>query len=163
MQLPITGNDIRKTLLGAELTDMECDILAQICVVRHIASGETLFREGESDHELFVVLDGRLAVNKDSGRGYSDTLHILSPGDLAGESGFLDGKPHSATLRAVGDAMVLSLHRENLERLVKDHPFMVYHVMRAIVRSVRSIMMRMNSQCTQMTSYIQQTGGGGRF
>lgn len=160
MQLPITGNDIRKTLLGAELTDMECETLAQVCEVRHVPSGETLFREGESHHELFVVIDGRLSVNKDTGRGYADTLHILGPGDLAGESGFLDGKPHSATLRAVGDTTVLSLHREHLERLIKDHPFMVYHVMRAIVRSIRAIMIRMNAQCSQMTSYIQQTGGG---
>jgi len=160
MQLPITSNDLRKTLLGAELTELECNTLAQVCTVRHIASGEVLFREGESHHELYVILDGRLAVNKDSGRGFADTLHILSAGDLAGESGFLDGKPHSATLRAVGDATVLALHRENLERLVKDHPFMVYHVMRAIIRSIRGIMIRMNNQCTQMNQYIQS---GSRF
>jgi len=91
MQLPITSNDLRKTLLGAELTELECNTLAQVCTVRHIASGEVLFREGESHHELYVILDGRLAVNKDSGRGFADTLHILSQGDLAGESGFLDG------------------------------------------------------------------------
>jgi CRP-like cAMP-binding protein len=158
MQLPITSNDIRKTLLGAELTELECNTLAQVCTVRHIPSGEILFREGESHHELYVILDGRLAVNKDSGRGFVDTLHILSAGELAGESAFLDGKPHSATLRAVGDTTVLALHRENLERLIKDHPFMVYHVMRAIIRSIRSIMMRMNSQCVQMSNYIQQSG-----
>jgi len=154
----ISPEAIKNTALGTELTLEQCGILARACRLRQLESGEVLFEEGSSDDELFIILGGKLAVSRDSGRGFSNTLHLLSPGDLAGESGFLDGKPHSATLRAVGTTQVLSLKRDKLESLLFENPVVVYGVMRAIVRSVREIIRRMNQQYQQMTDYINQSG-----
>ncbi|HQT44231.1 MAG TPA: cyclic nucleotide-binding domain-containing protein, partial [Halothiobacillus sp.] len=67
--------------------------------------------------------------------------------------------PHSATLRAVGDAQVLTIERARLEALLIDHPIIVYKVMRAIVYSIREITRRMNQQHQQMLNYINPDCG----
>jgi len=155
----IKGTDIKNTVLGKELSDDQCALLAGVCGQRHIPSGELLFAEGERSDTLYIIVEGKLAVTRDTGRGFPDTLHLLESGQLAGESGFLDGSPHSATLKAVGDTRVVTLDRAHLESLLIDHPILVYKVMRAIVRSVREIVRRMNRQHTELMTYINPNFG----
>ncbi len=159
MTQKVSGEELKQTALGRELSSEQCQLLANACRRRSIANGETLFREGEASDTLFVIISGRFAVSRDTGRGFSDTLHLLEAGHLAGESGFLDGSPHSATLRAVGDAEVVTLERAHLEALLVDHPILVYKVMRAIVHSIREIIRRMNRQHSELLSYINPSIG----
>ena len=86
-------------------------------------------------------------------------MHILHEGEMAGELGFIDGLEHSAALRAIGDCEVFSLKREKFELLMNDDPDLVYKVMRAIVRTVHSILRRMNIQYVEMTNYIYKQHG----
>ncbi|MDA3876855.1 MAG: cyclic nucleotide-binding domain-containing protein [Halothiobacillus sp.] len=159
--MTIEGRALQDTVIGRELTLEQCNTLALICEHLPVANGQLLFAEGSRSDHLFIVASGRFAVSRDTGRGFSDTLHLLGPGDLAGESGFLDGSPHSASLRAVGDATVLTIQRSRLEGLLIDNPIIVYKVMRAIVYSIREIIRRMNQQQIQMMNYINP--GCGRF
>lgn len=155
----VTGEELRQTVLGQELSEEQCRLLASVCTRRAVKNGEVLFEEGQTSDTLFIVIQGRFAVSRDTGRGFSDTLHLLETGQLAGESGFLDGSPHSATLRAVGDAQVVMLDRAHLESLLIDHPILVYKVMRAIVYSIREILRRMNRQYSELLSYINPSIG----
>jgi len=158
----IRGSDLKATTLGTELTDEQCAKLAGVCRLIEVKNGALLFEEGSRNDTLFIIMSGRFAVSRDTGRGFSDTLHLLGPGDLAGESGFLDGSPHSATLRAMGDTEVLTLERAQLEALLIDNPILVYKVMRAIIYSIRQVIRRMNQQQQQLMGYINQ-GGSGRY
>jgi CRP-like cAMP-binding protein len=155
----VTGEELKRTTLGRELSDEQCRVLATACSRRRVSNGDTLFEEGGASDSLFVIISGRFAVSRDTGRGFSDTLSLLEPGQLAGESGFLDGSPHSATLRAVGDAEVVLLDRAHLEGLLVDHPILVYKVMRAIVHSIREIIRRMNRQHSELLTYINPAIG----
>ncbi|HQS01919.1 MAG: hypothetical protein B7Y07_00880 [Halothiobacillus sp. 24-54-40] len=157
--MTIEGSVLQNTIIGRELTPEQCQILASVCAQKNIANGQLLFAEGTSSNTLFIVTAGRFAVSRDTGRGFSDTVHLLAAGELAGESGFLDGSSHSATLRAVGDATVLTIERVQLEALLIDHPIIVYKVMRAIVYSIREITRRMNQQHQQMLHYINPDCG----
>ena len=47
------------------------------------------------------------------------TLHVLQPGDMAGELGFIDGMPHSAGLRAITDSEVFNIHRKEFDALIE--------------------------------------------
>ncbi len=150
---------IAKSPLGSELAREECQTLAPIMHQRALADGETLFREGDTDDTLYILASGRLEVTRDVGGGDHVTLHVLKPGDLAGEMAFVDGHPHTATLRALGNAQVMELRREDLERLIDSHPWIVYKVMKAIIRSVHGTLMRMNQQYVEMTNYISRAHG----
>ena len=91
--------------------------------------------EGTSDNHLYVVV--RAPRRRQERRDRQPlTVSTLAAGDLVGELGFIDGTSHYASLVAIGPTRVLGLEREKLESLLRAHPEVVYHVMRAIVRTV---------------------------
>lgn len=63
--------------------------------VRTLAEGEDLVRQGESGHELFLLLDGVLAVLVDG-----ESVAELGPGAVGGERALLEGGSRTSTLRA---------------------------------------------------------------
>lgn len=150
---------IARSPLGAELDPRECRTLASVMQARRLRGAEVLIEEGRRDNALYLVASGALAVTRTTGIGDSVTLHLLKIGDVAGEMGFVDGEPHSATLRSEGEAEIYSLTRDALERLLDAHPRLVYKVMRAVVRTVHSILLRMNLQYVELTNYITKQHG----
>ncbi len=151
---------LRNSVLAAELSDEECALLSSLITVTDLADGQVLVKEGDSDSHIHVVVDGVLAVARQSlPDGKWVNLHVLTKGDLAGELAFVDGNPHDAALRATGPVKVFSLERGKLESLLEHHPWIVYRVMRAIFRVVHGILNRMAVQTTELTNYIYKQHG----
>jgi CRP-like cAMP-binding protein len=150
---------IEDSPVAQDLDRTDCGKLADIAVTDSLEDGQVLIREGEVDNTLHVVAEGRLAVERAAGAGEPMILHILQQGDLAGALGFVDGAEHTATLRALGKATVLSIKRDALEALLESEPKLVYGVMRGIIRSVHRIVGQMNTQCVELSNYIQKTHG----
>lgn len=151
---------VRNSALAVELTGDQCAVLAELVSVRKLADGEVLVRQGASDNHLYVIVSGALAVARQvEADGQWVNLHLLSKGDLAGELGFMDGRPHYAALRATGPTQVLCLEREKLETLLEREPVIVYRVMRAIFRVVHVIVNRMAMQTSELTNYIFKVHG----
>ena len=151
---------VRNSALAVELTGDQCGVLAALVTLRALADGEILVGQGASDHHLYVIVSGGLSVARRSeGDGQWVTLHSLTKGDLAGELGFMDGRPHYAALRAAGPTEVLSLEREKLESLLEREPIIVYRVMRAIFRVVHVILNRVAMQTSELTNYIYKVHG----
>jgi CRP/FNR family transcriptional regulator, cyclic AMP receptor protein len=151
---------VRDSALAAELTAEQSAVLAELVTVRDLAEGEILVDEGESDDHVHVVVSGALAVAKQMEAGQRwINLNVLTKGDLAGELGFMDGRPHYAALRATVPTRIFSLRREKLESLLGSEPLIVYRVMRAIFRVVHGILHRMALQATELTNYIYKQHG----
>ena len=150
---------LRVSPLTASLSDDQVRLLAGISYCRGLVDDEVLFEEGNADDSLHVVTSGRLAVTRMVGGGEHITMHILQAGDLAGEMGFVDGRPHSATLRALGPCIVCSFERGRFESLLAEDPWVVYRVMQNIVQVVHDILRRMNAQYVEMTNYITKQHG----
>ena len=151
---------VRNSALAVELTGDQCAVLARLISVRDLADGEILVAQGASDNYLYVVVSGALAVARQrEADGEWINLHFLTRGDLAGELGFMDGRPHHAALRATGATRVLCLSRELLESLLECEPVIVYRVMRAILRVVHIILNRMAMQASELTNYVYKVHG----
>ena len=150
---------LSSTPLAADLSKKECIALAERGVISKLKDGEVLLKEGKVDDCLCVIIKGRLAVTRKVGGGERIIISTLKKGDIAGAMGFLDGNPHSASLRAQGSATVFRLPRSNFEPLVETQPNLVYQVMRAIIRSVHRSMQRMNQEHVEMSNYITKTHG----
>jgi len=143
----------------SELDDGECGRLAGIASMVKLKKGQILIKQGKRDDSLYVVISGRLQVNRDTGGGDYVTLACIREGEMAGEMGFLDDSEHSATLRADDATDVLQIKRKHLESLLDKHPQIVYKLMRAIAREVHEITKRMNMQYVEMSNYIHHQHG----
>jgi CRP-like cAMP-binding protein len=145
--------------LGVELEKAECEALAKVLTTSKLKSGDVLIKEGTTDDSLHVVISGKLAATRNTGGNETVTLHVLHEGDIVGAMGFIDGKEHSATLIALSDTEIFSLQRQAFESLLDQHPHLVYKVMRTIIRTVHTTLIRMNRQFVEMNNYIMKEHG----
>jgi CRP-like cAMP-binding protein len=150
---------LRASKLAADLSDDEYQVLAGLVAVRDLADGEVLVREGTADDHLYVVAAGHVGVVKYLESDTRLTVAMLGVGDLAGEMGFVDGTEYHSSLVALGNARVLGLARERLESLIATHPAIVYHVMRAIIRTVHATQRRLSHQAVELSNYIYKQHG----
>jgi CRP/FNR family cyclic AMP-dependent transcriptional regulator len=149
---------VRGSSICGELSDAECAILAEVLTRRTLKDGEILIEEDQVDQCLYVIVSGALEVCRHSGGDWV-SLHVLKKGDLAGELGFIDGQPHSASLRAIGPTEVFIVERSQFESLLETHPKVIYGVMRTILRTVHAILRRMNLQFIELSNYITKQHG----
>jgi putative ABC transport system ATP-binding protein len=86
----LKGVDVFKTLTPTELTHV-----AERMVKRHYLPGEVVIREGDIGHELFLVSEGAVRVERSGGE-----VARLGPGEFFGELALLSGKPRNASVIA---------------------------------------------------------------
>ena len=147
------------TLLSEKIDTDECEVLTSMFHLQRLAADEVLITEGEHDDALYIVIEGDIIVTRNAGGDEYVTLGHLKPGDIAGAMGFIDGKQHSATLRAVKEAHVLRMKRDELEGMLDEHPHLVYKIMKMIVKSVHKTLVTMNRQFVEMNNYIMKEHG----
>jgi len=150
---------VRASRLAEGLSDGEINILAGLLRLESVEAKQVLAREGSVDNRLYAVVEGSLVIVKHEGTPDETRLATLKPGDFAHELGFLDGAPRHASLLAESAARVLVLEREKLETLIDTHPWILYRVMCAIVRTVHRVQTRLAMQATELTNYIVKQHG----
>lgn len=78
--------------------------------VRKVRAGRNLVEQGEEGAELFLLLDGVLAVEVDG-----EALAELGPGAVVGERALLEGGRRTSTLRAVTPCRVAVARGDDLD------------------------------------------------
>jgi DNA-binding NtrC family response regulator len=104
------------------------DALRHVAVLRHLPLGQldrlaarsrrrvfepgsVLIEEGERGDEVFVLLEGRVAVRLALPGGERRAVAIRGAGELVGEMALLDDLPRSATVTAEGEVVALAIPR----------------------------------------------------
>lgn len=96
---------------------LERQLVAQVMragrrpTLRSLEPGEVLVRQGEVGHELFVLLDGVLAVSVDDAE-----LGHVGPGAVLGERAVLEGGTRTSTLSAVTKCRLAVAEAADLDR-----------------------------------------------
>ena len=112
---------MRNTLyILGDLDDRDLIWMHAAGTLRTLAPGERLIEAGREVRELFFVLDGDLAVTARGGR----QVATLTQGDVVGEMSFVEKRPPSATVTAIGSARLLAIPRKAiLDRFAEDLAF----------------------------------------
>jgi NTE family protein len=131
-------DDLRAKLatlaLFKELRPAPLDALAGELEWLGLPGGWVLFREGEQDDSLFVVVAGRLGVVTADGEGRETIISHVPAGETVGEMALLSGAPRSATVVAMRDSELLRLSRQSFERLADEHPGIMRFITRLLVQ-----------------------------
>ena len=94
--------------------------------------GEAVVEEGSQSRRLYVVLTGAVEVTKQEG-GDLLTLAELGPGQIFGEISLIKDRAATATVRAVGKTVLLSLSRRAFNHHVSEFPEVLAHIYRVVV------------------------------
>lgn len=116
--------EIFSDLRPAELS-MLSDKMRQLT----LAPGETLFHQGDSGVELFVVGDGRVAISLQLPEGERIELKRFGPGEFFGEMSIFEDMPRSADCVAVESTVLFALHKDDFFGLIEGLPQVSIKVM----------------------------------
>jgi CRP/FNR family cyclic AMP-dependent transcriptional regulator len=92
---------------------------------------EFIFEEGQPGAALFLILDGKVAIEiyRDSN---TTRLAVLESGAFLGELALLDETPRSANARALERTRALALYRNDLNELVQRDPKTACQIYRSL-------------------------------
>ena len=126
--------------LFAKLKDEELVELAALLKEERVASHSPVFWIGEEGSDFYLLQVGRVTVNYPDDTGREVTIAVLGPGDFFGEISLLDGGPRTATIRADGDVMLLTLSRRDFLEFLKKHPSAAVHILTVLGQRQREML-----------------------
>ncbi len=104
--------------LASVSTDIRVKILADATVV-DAPAGEILLRQGTTDTNAYLIIQGRVVVKREEG-GLSRITRTVGPGEQFGEISALNGTPRTATAFAEEPVRVLRLSAASLRELMHN-------------------------------------------
>jgi CRP-like cAMP-binding protein len=90
--------------------------------VLHCRKGDTLLREGEAGHEMFLILAGMARFSRRRENGSETLIGLVGQGEVFGEIALVSKVKRSATVTAMTDLQVLVISQEFLNRAMKCLP-----------------------------------------
>ena len=100
--------------------------------IQTFAAGETIFTEGTTGREMYVVLVGSVEI-----RVGKKTLDVTGPGGVFGEMALIDSIARSATAIAKDDCTLASVDERQFLRMVERTPTFTLNVMQTLAGRLR--------------------------
>lgn len=85
-----------------------------------LENGTVLFREGDPPDNLYLVLEGSVAISKHDTSGQNQVIAHIHANDFLGEFAILDGGPRSATVSAAGPVKLAAISRSVILANLRD-------------------------------------------
>jgi thioredoxin reductase (NADPH) len=102
------------------LTDAEIALVKPLSTARSYADGETIFRAGQADIDLYVVEDGQIEIQNP--RNGERVIVVHEPGQFSGDIDLLTGRPVVVTGVARGKTHLLCIPGSHLRTLLNRVP-----------------------------------------
>ncbi|MCA9977759.1 MAG: cyclic nucleotide-binding domain-containing protein, partial [Anaerolineales bacterium] len=114
---------LKEVLFFRGMTVDQLKVLANVCE-EHLFSADTaVYREGDAGGVLYVVVNGRVAIERAGQRKGSVTrLGTVEANAYFGEMDLFTNSPRTASAIALQDTLTLSLRREPLLALMRQQP-----------------------------------------
>jgi CRP-like cAMP-binding protein len=110
-----------------ELFRQEADTL-------QLAPGDFLFREGDSDEKMYVLLEGEIEVF------LGDFVLETAEADMViGEMALIDDGPRTANAVAKTACRLAEIDRRRFHFLIQQHPHFATHVMKTLADRLRDM------------------------
>jgi CRP-like cAMP-binding protein len=123
----------------------------------HYDAHELIIVEGETNKEIYVVLNGSLMVCTDV--KLSETRHILSglcelfDGEEFAQSCFFDDEPHCATVKALSNSELAVIDAEKLKLFLNQHPDIGYQILYHWVETLLPRFRKSNQRISSLFSW----------
>jgi len=103
---------LKEVPLFAPVKDGVLAYLAEDFRERTYRKGETFFHQGDHNRELYIIKKGKVRIYHLSPNGNETTIAVLTSRQLIGEFAVIDGRPRSATAKAITPCTVLEMREE---------------------------------------------------
>lgn len=105
---------------------------------REYAPGDVICRQGEPGDRMYVIQAGEVDVVREVGQA-EVVVGRLAAGDVFGEMAIIERQPRSATVRARGQARVLTLDKRAFLTRVHEDPSLAYRILESMSQRIRRL------------------------
>jgi CRP/FNR family cyclic AMP-dependent transcriptional regulator len=112
--------------------------MSRAALGRFYSDGEIVVRQGEPGDSLYVVQDGEVEIVAEQG-GNEVVLRHAGRHEVLGEMALFEHQPRSATIRARGEARILTLDKQNFLRRINEDPSLAFRLIETMSRRVREL------------------------
>jgi CRP-like cAMP-binding protein len=102
-------------------------------------NGEVIVRQGEAGDCMFVIQAGEVEVFREDGKQKEFRLALLHEKDFFGEMALFDREVRSATVRALGDAQILTVDKKSFLRRVHEDPSLAFRIVEQMSHRIREM------------------------
>ena len=102
------------------------------------ADGEIITRQGDVGDCMFVIQEGQVQVLVEQD-GVETPLRIANEGEFMGEMAIFDHEERSATLRALGEARLLTIDKKNFLKRIHKDPSLAFRLVQSMSHRVRDL------------------------
>ena len=99
---------------------------------------EIIVKQGDKGDCFYVVQDGLVEVIEETDRG-AVQLAMRGEGEFFGEMAIFEQQVRSATVRALGDARVLTIDKKNFLRRIHEDPSLAFHLIQSLSSRIREL------------------------
>jgi CRP/FNR family cyclic AMP-dependent transcriptional regulator len=145
MSTGVTADILKQVEIMNGLSDEQLAQVAAVCREQVFDAGETIVRECESTHELYIIasgsaevdLSGNCAPSEPQAAAAPRSLISLGRGQVFGEMALVDMGLRSATVRSSSDGTrVFVIDRHDLIGLCEHNTDIGYRVMRNLAADI---------------------------
>ena len=101
--------------------------------------GEEIICEGEEGNCMYVIQEGQVEVVVAGDEEQEIRLGVRKEGEFIGEMAIFDRDVRSATVRALGEARVLTVDKKNFMRRVHEDPSLAFRLVETMSRRIREL------------------------
>jgi CRP-like cAMP-binding protein len=100
--------------------------------------GEVIIHQGDVGNCMYVIQKGQVEIVLEDGDG-DYRLALRKEGDFIGEMAIFDRDVRSATVRAVGEARLLTVDKRNFMRRVHEDPALAFRLVEGMSKRIREL------------------------
>jgi len=144
--------DLRKVPLFGNFSDAMLKEFSDNFKRSSYGAGDIIFREGSEGDTLFILLSGRVIIEKkldEAGKNFKQ-LAVLSDGEFFGEMAVLEKQTRFAQARADRTSSLYEIKRDEFFRFVKGHPDNGIAIFTEIVRVTSKRLQHTSSELTML-------------
>jgi CRP-like cAMP-binding protein len=112
--------------------------MSKITIGKLYEDGQDIVREGEAGDCMYVIQEGSVEVVRREGNSEVQ-LAVLSAGDFFGEMSIFDRESRSATVRALGEARLLTIDKKTFLRRIADDASLAFRIVQKMSTRIREL------------------------
>ncbi|HUI90721.1 MAG TPA: Crp/Fnr family transcriptional regulator [Chitinivibrionales bacterium] len=99
------------------------ETLAAVCIPKTLQKNETLFSEGDTGHNMYLLSTGNIRVFKSGPGGRESVIKIIRPGEIFAEVILFEEDEYPASAAAVKKSLVYLIPKRQFSILLSDQSF----------------------------------------
>lgn len=140
---------LRGVPIFRQIADRSLARFAESCTRMQLEPEQVLIEEGDAGFAMYVVVSGRVRIERLTASGEVQVLGVRGTGEVIGEMSLIDGRPREARVIAISRCKLLVLHHAQFAELIQQEPSASLAIMQSLslrLREADNVLLSLRSQ-----------------